>query len=125
MTRLFQVLLFLLVLSAFGCGASHAIRQPLSRGYLRFEIEPQGAEIAIDEKYSGVIDGWVGGVIPVEPGMRRVTLRADGYITQRFDIEVAAGEEVTLQLQMERSIELDEEPAPVQPSRRSRLGALR
>lgn len=122
MTRLLQTLLISLVIS--GCGASYAIRHPNARGYLRFEVDPQHVEVEIDEQYSGLVEGWAEGVVPVEPGVRRVTLRADGYITQRFDIEVAAGEEVTLQLTMERMIELDDENPPRTTSFRERLGAM-
>ena len=55
--------------------------------------------------YSGVIEGWAAQTIPVVPGPKRIMLRAEGYISQRFDIEVASGEEVTLVLRMEPVIE--------------------
>lgn len=95
----------LLVACATGYGTP---TQP--RGYLRFEVKPDTTELLLDEQYSGLIAGWVEGVVPVTPGVRRVTLRAEGYITQRFDVEVAAREEVTFSLSLEPilDVELDD-----------------
>jgi hypothetical protein len=116
----------ILVASAalIACATAPRATGPRARGYLRFDVEPHDAEIEIDEQYSGVVNGWAQNIVPVEPGHRRVTLRADGYITQRFDIEVAAGEEVTLQLEMEPSLDV-EPPREPDPRRqfRPRLGA--
>ena len=105
--------LITVLLSLAGCASGSGYRHGYSEGYLRFEIEPDDVVLEIDERYSGRLEGWVGGVVPVDPGVRRVTVRAEGYMTQRFDIEVAAGEEVTLVLQMEPTIELPEDDEPV------------
>ena len=108
-----------------GCSAGMLVTQPDGpRGYLRLEVEPASAEVSIDEKYSGIANGWVANTIPVTPGMRRVTLSADGYITQRFDIEVAPYEEVTLVLNLEPELLLpqDESPRNAEPRRTRRAG---
>lgn len=95
------------------CATGSGATRPGARGFLRFEVEPPSAEVDIDEKYSGVVNGWADGVVPVQPGLRRVTLRAPGYITQRFDLEVGPYEEVTLVLALEPTLEIaDEEDAP-------------
>jgi len=106
-----------------GCATTSA-SGPRARGFLRFEVEPPDAEVDIDEKYSGVVNGWADGVVPVQPGLRRVTLRAPGFITQRFDLEVSAYEEVTLILALEPALELpDEAPedSPAEPEGARRL----
>ena len=92
------------------------------RGYLRLEVEPDRAMVLVDGDYRGEIRGWRGGVVPVVAGDRKVELRADGYITQRFDVRVGAGEEVTLRLQMEPVlITVDEPDQGEEPARRPRL----
>lgn len=92
-----------------GCTAVHRIpdRQTSNQAYLRLEVEPTTTKIFIDSEYQGVVAGWVQQTVPVESGARRVELRADGYITRRFDVELAPGEEVTLKVEMEPT--LDEE----------------
>lgn len=111
-----------------GCATTPKTTARSARGYLRFEVVPEDAEIEIDEQYSGVVNGWAQHVVPVEAGDRRVTVRAAGYITQRFDIEVAANEEVTLRLKLEPSLELEpatDAPPDPRDRFRPRLGARR
>ena len=104
------------------CGTTSSMQRASAKGYLRFVIEPEHAEVSIDEEYSGLVSGWMAETVPVEPGTRKVTLMADGYLTQRFDIEVAPGELVTLELNMERVLGLE----PVETDRASTFhGALR
>ncbi|QDG51517.1 PEGA domain-containing protein [Persicimonas caeni] len=93
-----------------GCSAVQRIpdRQESTRAYLRLDVEPSTTRVFIDSKYMGIVKGWVQQTVPVEAGARRVELRAEGYITRRFDVELEPGEEVTLQVNMERT--LDDEP---------------
>lgn len=114
----------LVVAIALMTGACSAVR-PLSDeptpGYLRFEVEPTDAEVYIDDDFRGKIDGWRGETIPVVPGAKRVELRAPGFMTQRFDIEVAAGEFLTLELRLERELE----DLVLEPPTNSKRGRLR
>lgn len=80
-------------------------RDSTGRGFLQLLVEPDHAEIVLDSEYQGLVSGWLDGVIPVRPGVQRLELRADGYMTQRFDLSVAANEQVTLELSMERELE--------------------
>ena len=116
------------LIATTACSAGYVIQQDQGpRGYLRLEVEPENVQVEIDEKYSGVADGWLDSTIPIAPGVRRVTLSADGYITQRFDIEIAPYEHVTLQLRLEPRLELpepEEERNPLKPQR-PRLRASR
>lgn len=75
------------------------------QAYLRLDVEPTSTRIFIDSQYRGIVKGWRGQIVPVEPGHRMVELRASGFITRRFDVEVGPGEQVTLQVRMEPSLE--------------------
>ena len=89
-----------------------------SRGLLRLEVTPAQAEVFVDDKYQGRIAGWRQATLPVKPGLRRIALSAPGHITQRFDLEIARGEEVTLQVQLEAE---PQEPAELSPSQDKEL----
>lgn len=73
--------------------------------YLELEVEPTSAEIFIDGEYYGSVDGWRHQTIPVEPGHRRLELRADGHRSQRLDVEVEEGRWVTIRTRLEPEIE--------------------
>ena len=102
-TNMPHVRISILVLSLLFSCATSTPSPGQARGLLRFDIEPPDAEILVDDAYLGRADGWADGVIPTRAGARRVEIRADGFLTQRFDIEVRADEEVTLRLKMERT----------------------
>jgi hypothetical protein len=106
--RIVYVLVLVGAALAMSCSAVQSLtdRDGARRGYLELIVEPETVEVFINSEYQGLVSGWRGGVIPVVPGMQRVELRAEGYMTQRFDLGVAPNELVTLELTMER--ELDE-----------------
>lgn len=89
------------------------------QSYLEFDVVPATAEIYIDDDYRGVIEGWREQVIPIEEGHRRLELRAHGYMTQRFDLDVGPGEWLVLRVRMEPTIggpdgEDDQQPPEIQ-----------
>lgn len=89
-----------------GCTAVQRIPDRRSAtAYLRMDVQPDTTKIFVDSHYRGVVKGWVQQTVPVPSGERRVELRADGYITRRFDVDVAGGEVVTLRVNMERSLD--------------------
>lgn len=90
-----------------GCSAVQRIpdRQETTKAYLRLDVEPSSTKVFIDSQYMGIVKGWVQQTVPVDAGARRVELRADGYMTRRFDIELEPGEEVTLQVNMEPTLD--------------------
>lgn len=75
------------------------------KSYLEFDVEPTTAEIYVDGDYRGSVDGWNQQVMPIEPGARRLELRADGFISQRFDLEVKPDRWLTLRVRLEPTIE--------------------
>ncbi len=88
------------------CSAVQPIGDDRTPGYLMLDVEPTDAEIYVDDDYKGQVDGWRAQTIPLSPGARRLEFRAKGYMTQRFDIEIEPGDQLTLRLRLER--ELDE-----------------
>lgn len=100
----------LLLSGAGGCTAVQRVSDtPSDRAFLRLDVQPTSTRIFIDTEYQGVVDGWAQQTVPVTPGDRMVELRADGFITRRFDVRVEAGQQVTLQVRMERELD-DVEP---------------
>ncbi len=75
------------------------------RAFLRLDVEPATTRIFIDSEYQGIVEGWVQQTLPLDPGHRMVELRADGFITRRFDVEIDPGQHMTLEVQMERELE--------------------
>lgn len=113
--RLCGITLSILVVSWGGAcaGIGYNTGKP-PQAYLRLDVEPKHAKLYIDDRYQGQVQGWTQQTVPVRPGLRRVELRAQGYISQRFDLQFAREEEVSLSLTMER--ELDEvDDVPDQP----------
>jgi len=92
---------------ASGCTAVQSVsdqHQPADASYLELDIEPDTAELYVDGDYKGKIAGWAEGIVPLEPGQRRIKVAAEGYVTRRFDLELEAGESKTLSLEMERQL---------------------
>ena len=95
----------LLTFALSACSAVRPVADERSPGYLTFDVAPSDAEVYIDDNYRGQVDGWTGQTVPVEPGAKRVEVRAPGYMAQRFDIEVGPGDQLTLELRLERELD--------------------
>jgi hypothetical protein len=92
-------------LSMVGCPAVQTIPDRDQRALLILDVEPESTEIYIDSEYRGVVEGWTGQAVPIEPGYHRVELRARGKITRRFDVEARAGEQIELRVKMEPTLD--------------------
>jgi len=68
-------------------------------------VEPSTAVVWVDGQYLGHVNGWLEGTLRIPVGVRRLELQADGFMTQRFDIEITNHEEVILRLAMQPDIE--------------------
>lgn len=100
------------------CATASSQRAPnASKGFVRLEVTPKHAGVYVDEQYQGEVQGWMHQTIAVTPGRRRLALKSEGYMTQRFDVDVAQGEVVTLSLRMERELDVI---APPKKSGRNR-----
>jgi len=96
----------LLVFAMAGCSAVQRISQPQDgqKGALRLDVKPLDTRIYIDAEYQGRVDGWAAQTVLLKPGERQVELRADGYMTRRFDIAVQPGEHSVLTVVMEADL---------------------
>lgn len=95
----------LLVALATASSCAHSPASAQARGLLRLQIEPPDADLYVDHDYMGSVDGWRGQTLRLPSGLRMVEVRAPGYISQRFDVEIEPDVEVTLRLQMERELD--------------------
>ena len=96
--------LLILCMGIAACSGTQT-RSQQEQSYLEFDVVPQHATIYVDDQYQGEIHGWHQQVMPVEPGHRRIELRADGYLTQRFDLEVSTGRWLTLRARLQPTID--------------------
>jgi archaellum component FlaG (FlaF/FlaG flagellin family) len=73
-------------------------------GGFSFEVSPDTAQVFVDGKYMGTVAEFTPKSQPlgVQPGDRRVELRADGYRTVQFEAEVVAGQVLPYQGAMQR-----------------------
>ena len=85
--------------TALGCFTPGAQR-PDAAELVAFSVEPPGAEIWVDDAYRGRVDRWRDGAIPLEPGRRRVELRARAHIARRLELEVRPGEEMRVEVRL-------------------------
>jgi hypothetical protein len=73
-------------------------------GGFSFDVSPNTAQVFIDGQYMGTVGEFTPQSQPlgVQPGTRRVELRADGYRTLQFDAQVVAGQVLPYQGAMQR-----------------------
>jgi len=71
---------------------------------LSFDVTPITAEVFIDGSYVGTVGQFTPSMQPldVRPGHHRVEIRASGYRTLNFEVDVTAGQVMPLQGTMER-----------------------
>ena len=108
---------FLFMISIFvgisGCYGAHSLRPSQAPGYLRLDVKPEHAIVYIDEKLYGDMGSIPTQTIALVPGLRRILIRARGFETERFDIQLKSGEEVSLSLHLLSELRFDDvEDAP-------------
>lgn len=115
MARLSTGFVFVALLLAFSAhlaplGGCTAVQRVPGEGraneaFLELRVEPETAEIYVDDEYKGEVRGWAKGILPLPPGEHRLKVTADGYITERFDVRIGTGETKRLTLEMEPRLE--------------------
>ncbi len=102
------IVTLLMTLILAGCTAVQSVPSGVGDGesLLELQVFPSTAEIYIDDDYQGVVEGWRDQIMPIKSGQRRLELRADGYISQRFDLDVEEGQHLTLRARLESTIDL-------------------
>lgn len=58
---------------------------------LTFAVEPGDAEVVIDGRSFGPVQGLERGAVALQPGLYQVALRRSGYATWRAEVAVRAG----------------------------------
>lgn len=91
------------------CSAIHTIKKSEASAYLHLEVRPKTAIVYIDEQLYGEINTFRGQIIGLRPGNRRVEIRAQGYESERFDLRLNSGEELTLTLNLVSTLDVGDE----------------
>jgi hypothetical protein len=73
-------------------------------GGLRLKVEPRNAEVYVDGFYAGHVDDFDGAMqkLKIVQGSHQIELRADGYETTTFTVNVIAGETTSYKTQLKR-----------------------
>ena len=88
-----------------------AVPTEIPVGWLRFEATPEAGQVFVDGAYAGVISdyGTSGRALDLQAGRHRIDVRATGYVTQSFDVEIRPNEITRFRGDLERA------SAPPQP----------
>ena len=80
------------------------VMPPAQRGGLIFETAPGSAQVFVDGYYVGVIDdfGMSGRALDLDGGPHRFELRAPGYATLAFDVNIVANRTVRYRGDLQR-----------------------
>lgn len=89
-----------------GCSGFSTVSDRAGGGdtFIELDVEPSDATIFIDDEYMGTVDGWHHRMVPVEPGVRRLKIDADGHIAQRLDVDIDRGRTVTVRARLQPAI---------------------
>ncbi|TXD36096.1 PEGA domain-containing protein [Lujinxingia vulgaris] len=117
-TRLAALVLFALSLTCAaifaGCAPNYASTTPSkdAPALLKLEVEPDHAEIYLNDDYHGVINRWRDHTLSLAPGQYRLELRAPGHIPQRFDLDLPPDQITRVRLTLEPELH---SPEPTDP----------
>lgn len=70
-------------------------------GYLRLDVRPGVARVYVDGFFVGSVDD-VNAALPLEPGLHRVEIEADGFEPAAFDVRVRMNQTVRVAATLER-----------------------
>jgi len=93
---------------------SHAEAATVAQGGLRFQSSPGSAQVFVDGMYVGVADdfGMSNRALDLDAGTHRVELRAPGYTTVGFDINVGPNETRTYRGDLQQLPRADQRQQP-------------
>ncbi len=97
-----------LALSLSACTAIQKIKKNEASAYLHLEVKPKTAIVYVDEQLYGEINTFRGQTVGLRPGKRRVEIRATGFESERFDLILHSGEQVTLTLKLISKLEVQD-----------------
>jgi len=73
-----------------------------SQGRLALQVTPASAQVLVDGFYVGVVEDFADRGLWLDPGPRRIEVRADGYDTATFDLRIVEGQTVSYQRDLAR-----------------------
>jgi hypothetical protein len=88
---------------------------PLRDGRLSLFVTPLSAQVHVDGYYVGTVGDFQDRGLWLEPGPRRIEIRADGYETATFDVRIAEDETVNYRRELTRQSARVEAPRPPAP----------
>lgn len=68
------------------------MRQGVTTGYLRLDVEPTSAQVYIDGLYVGTVADLRSGGYPLDAGPHRIEFRADGFNNQSVELRIRAND---------------------------------
>ena len=88
---------------------------PLRDGRLSLFVTPLSSQVYVDGYYVGTVADFQDRGMWLEPGPRRIELRADGYDTVTFDVRINEDETVNYRRELTRQVARTEAPRPPAP----------
>ena len=83
---------------------------PLRDGRLSLFVTPLSAQVNVDGYYVGTVADFQDRGLWLEPGPRRIEIRADGYETATFDVRITEDETVNYRRELTRQAARSPEP---------------
>jgi hypothetical protein len=87
----------------------------LRDGRLSLFVTPLSSQVHVDGYYVGTVADFQDRGLWLEPGPRRIEIRADGYETVTFDVRIAEDETVNYRRELSRQAARSEAPRPPAP----------
>jgi hypothetical protein len=89
---------------------------PLRQGRLNLHVSPTSSQVFVEGYYVGTVADFQDRGLWLEPGPRRIELRADGYEDVTFDVRILEDQSVEYRRDLLRSAARSEPPAaPAKP----------
>jgi hypothetical protein len=85
-------------------------RIPLRQGRLNLHVSPMSSQVFVDGFYIGTVADFQDRGLWLEPGPRRVELRADGYDDVTFDVRILEDQSVEYRRDLARAAARPEPP---------------
>lgn len=82
----------------------------LRDGRVNLSVSPASAQVFVDSFYEGTVADFQDRGLWLEPGPRRIELRADGYETVTFDVRITEDQTVNYRRDLERGVARSEAP---------------
>ncbi len=84
--------------------------EPIRDGRLSLFVTPLSAQVNVDGYYVGTVADFQDRGMWLEPGPRRIEIRADGYETVTFDVRITEDETVNYRRELTRQVTRAAEP---------------